>query len=62
LIYHLKNEINNQQDLYNKYYTLNAEICGKIKMIKESIPEIEDKAKKKKEKLKSCNKYYLLSI
>jgi hypothetical protein len=53
LIYYLKNEINNQQDLYNKYYTLNSEVCSKYRNLKESIPEFEEKVKKKSDKLKA---------
>jgi hypothetical protein len=54
LINYLKEEKNNQQDLYNKYYTLNSEVCGKIKKINENLPEYEDKVKKKTSKLKEC--------
>lgn len=60
LINYLKDEKNNQQDLYNKYYTLNSEVCAKIKKIKDSLPEFEEKVKKKSEKLKNCKNMYKL--
>ncbi len=56
----IKEEKNNQQDLYNKYYTLNAVIEGKMKVIKQALPNFEQKIKKKKLKLKeskSTNQY-----
>lgn len=41
-----------QQDLYNKYYTLNGEVVAKTNKIKESLPELNAKIKRKEEKLK----------
>lgn len=48
---------NNQQELYNKYYTLNCEVLTKIKKMKESIPEFEARVNKKKEKLKESKSF-----
>jgi hypothetical protein len=55
MINYFKYEKNNQQDLYNKYYTLNAEVCGKIRRINENLPDFEEKVKKKQSNLKQIN-------
>ena len=60
LINFLKEEKNSQQDLYNKYYTLNSEILVKLKKINETLPEFENKVNRKKEKLKASRNIYLI--
>lgn len=60
LIQFLKNEVNNQQDLFNKYYTLNAEISRKIKSISDVLPDMESNIKEKSESLKSCTFYLIV--
>lgn len=56
LINHFNNKINQQQELYNKYYEMREEINSKIKFLKETIPELEVKVNQKSEKLKQINK------
>ena len=56
LINHFNSKINQQQELYNKYYEMREEINSKIKFLKETIPELEVKVNQKSEKLKQINK------
>ena len=56
LINHFNNKINQQQELYNKYYEMREEINNKIKFLKETLPELEVKVNQKSEKLKQINK------
>lgn len=50
-----KEEKSNQQDLFNKYFTLNSEVIAKTKKISEILPDLELKVKKKRDKLKDIN-------
>ena len=56
LINHFNEKINQQQDLYNKYYEMREEVIKKINYLKETIPELEMKVKSKSDKLKELNK------
>lgn len=59
IVNYLKEEKNLQQDLYNKYYTLNSEICNKIKKIGDNLPQFESKIKEKQKKLKESKNIYI---
>ena len=56
LINHFNEKINQQQELYNKYYEMREEVLKKINFLKETIPELEMKVKSKSDKLKELNK------
>ena len=49
---------NKQQDLYEKYFSLNSDIESILKTHKEKLPECENKKKIKSDKLKKCNYSY----
>jgi hypothetical protein len=48
------NQTSKQQDLYNKYYTLNQDVQSRIKNLKSNLPSFEEKVNTKKQKLKKC--------
>jgi hypothetical protein len=56
LIQYFNEKISEQKQLYNDYNQMNENIISKIKMLKETIPSLEQKVKKQNEDLKLLNK------
>ena len=56
LINNFNVKINQQQELFNKYYELKKDVLKKIDNLKSIIPLLEKKVKTKNEKLKQINK------
>ena len=56
LINNFNIKINQQQELFNKYYEIKKDVMKKIDDLKSIIPKLEKKVKTKNEKLKQINK------
>ena len=56
LINHFNYKIDQQQELYNKYFEMREEINNKIAALKNALPELKAKVDQKREKLKQINK------
>lgn len=56
LIQYFNERINQQQNLYEKYFQMNNEITSKIRQLKSTIPSLEEKVKAQNERLKFINK------